>query len=376
VRYQDRYYLPSRERMKALEQRDRDSAFDASLLRSQLRAADELRAEGILVPLANQSQTVADGLASANGPQWRSQAFKEYMAILNSTGGPQRGLPRTNTASDGPLSANFRAKLATERNSFSGRDERLDFEAAPAMRPPLELTNMLADLQNKTGLEAGTVNKLYLKLRVWAAASVEYADVGSPHLTRFDFCQCMINEGIVDNFDLANRIFCHFDTNNAGSIDAIKFVLGFAQFAPVVPLAQRLKLVFTLFGVENPGWLRIAETRDVLDFAVKTTGSGLRRQSLDDNVLLLLTTTGTDAEGRINLDMLLKILKDPEWREHFQHTFDDVFALATSEHSHGYPMPLHRTTYHDGREGTQPSLGTPAKVWVCGPGGSLGYGGK
>lgn len=58
VRYEDRYHLPSRARFKALEKNDRESLFDASLLRTQLRAAENMRAEGVMVPLASQSSNV------------------------------------------------------------------------------------------------------------------------------------------------------------------------------------------------------------------------------------------------------------------------------------------------------------------------------
>jgi len=383
VRYKDRYPLPSRERMEALEKRDRESAFDASLLRSQLRASEDLRHEGIMVPLASQSKTVADGLAeAAPGSNWRSQHYHDYMKILYSTGGPQPGMPRaTNQVPNGAFeetrgSSNFRAKLAVGlRGSFNGQDSRIEDEAVPQARPARDMSNLLEGLQKATGLDMTTVNSLYLKLRVWAQASPEYSGVGSPHLTRIDFCTCMVRDGLATNMGVAGRFFLLFDTDNSGYIDASKFVQGWAKFGPSVPMEEKISTLVALFGVDEAGWLRIPETRDAVEFAYTITGHrGLT--TIDDDICRLLVDTGTDDEGRINAKMLATIIKVPEWRSHFKHAFDDIFVAAVTDSGHGYPVQPFRTTFHDGRMGTAPVLGTPDKVWVCGPGGSLGYGGK
>lgn len=242
----------------------------------------------------------------------------------------------------------------------------------------MTMTETLRGLQKDTGLEAAPVNALYLKLRSWAPASVEYADVGSPHLTRMDFCACMVREGLAPGTALAHRFFRMFDTDNAASIDAAKFVRGWGRLAPSAPAEDRLSVLVELFGVDTPGWLRIPETADMLSFCYKTAaGCSHRLEHLDDDLCRMLKATGTNNDGCVNTSMLTKILKVPEFREVLLGALDAKFAQAVGAQAHGgYPDMLHRTTVHDGRPGTQPVLGTPKNLWICGPGGSLGYGGK
>ena len=176
--------------------------FDASLLRTQLRASEDLRAEGIPVPLASDSKDLQDGLSSYP-PQWRSdggfhnhsQVFttienmgaignSNYMKLV-APGGPCPGMVRV--ANQGPIgvqpdiaSSSFRATLPLVRNSFAGRDYRVEDEAVSLAesRPPLPMTTLLTELQKETGLDAPTVNELYLKQRIWAPATVEYKNMG------------------------------------------------------------------------------------------------------------------------------------------------------------------------------------------------------
>ena len=106
-------------------------------------------------------------------------------------------------------------------------------------RPPQTLTDLLAQLQQSTGMEAAIVNALYLKHRVWAAASVEYAEVGSPQLTRVDFCRAMVREGLCESLAVAQRFFSLFDAEDKGHVDPAAFVQGWARFHPSRPNSNR-----------------------------------------------------------------------------------------------------------------------------------------
>jgi len=102
VRYEDRYHLPSRALLKESAKHQRESAFDCSNLRGQLRMNCALRSDGLMVPKPSSSATVKDGLAACSD-EWRSQDYHDYMRMLQSSGGPQPGMPRA--TNQGPLTA-------------------------------------------------------------------------------------------------------------------------------------------------------------------------------------------------------------------------------------------------------------------------------
>jgi len=367
------------------------------LLRSQIRASEELREEGVLAPLSHESSELA-GLR--DNAQWRSPAFYEHMALLRAESeglGPQPGMPRA--VNQQPTiqgyseererlerelhkqRGSFRARLPVLRggpNQFSGRDYRLEDEPSVANegRPAMALTDLLTGLQTDTGLDAATVNQLYLNHRVWAAASVEYAEVGSLQLIRLDFCRCVLREGLCASMAVADCIFNLLDHDSSGQIDSGKFVRGWARFHPSEGLAGKVSLLPQLFGRQDSAWLRISESAAMLDFLYNLAGYK-GKASLDEDVVRLLAACGTDQEGRVNAELLCNSLSFPEWREHFQHAFDDLFWAACHDTCLGYPNEPHRTTFHDGRPGTKPAMGVPdINIWQCGPGGALGYGGK
>jgi len=320
-------------------------------------------------------------------------------------------MPRaTNQVAIGPEPAvqrsSFRAKMALGVDSFVGRDERVEEEKQPPTRPGMELTNLLKELQQterKTNLDikwspsldAKSVNALYLKFRVMAQASVEYENLGSAQLNKLDFCKAMIREGICDNMALAYRFFelCDWQgEDQAGTIDVKKFVKGFAHFSPAEPMSKKLYLISQLFGPSRQGPtgrrsrnefmpMGISEMRDALAYAYQISRHR-PLTSVDDDLVRMMAAidadTGIDRQGRVKVNnFVTAIMKIPEWREHFQHMFNDIFAVFVRDTAHhGYPTELHRTTYHDGRKDIAPAMGTPDDTWVCGSGGSLGYGGK
>jgi len=367
--------------MKASQKCEREAAFDCSLMRGQLRIAEQLRNDGVMVPLARTSTTVQDGMSVCQD-EWRSQDYYDYMKLLEG-GGPQPGMPRA--TNQGPItpalppqlaSGSFRAKLVSARDSFNGHDARVENEKAKSSHPAAPLTSLLDMLVKETGLELDAVNSLYLKLRTWATASSEYSGVGLPGLSRIDFCKCMMREGLADSMVLASRFFIMFDTDDNGIVDAEKFVRGWALFSPSTGVDARLGLIVKLWGHDEPGWLRISEVRDALSYAYSGSGFAHRLPELDDDLCRMLSLTGTDAEGRVNDAMLSTIAKVPEWRDRFIETFNSKFAAVASTSHLGYPVQPHRSNFHDGRPGTKPTMGVPNKVWVCGPQGCLGYGGK
>ena len=131
-----------------------------------------------------------------------------------------------------------------------------------------------------------------------------------------------------------------------------------------------------LFGAEDPTLLRITEAREMLAFAYKMSGYK-GKATLDDDLARMLAACGTDEQGRVDAAGLCRGCGIPEWREHLEHGLEDLFWAAAHDSGLGYPHQLHRTTFHDGRPGTEPAMGTPdINMWICGPKGTLGYGGK